>query len=148
MEGAGCLPGKHCDEVTRKQGRLEKMNGAILPVQSCIGWAFPNGLLSKDVKQAMGTSEHLMHLAKHFGELLENGKPKKVVIYLTKPRGAAQPHGTHPTLRTVNVVSAVLCTAQRGNWTAAGKDRQGRGSTARRATENSPSAFRKQMLSS
>lgn len=63
-------------------------------------------------------------------------------------RGSAQPCLTHPTLRTGNVVSVTLWTAQIGNWTAAGKDRQGCGSVARRVTENSPSAFLKQMLSS
>lgn len=41
-----------------------------------------------------------------------------------------------------------LWTAQVGNWTAAGKDRWGCGSVARRVTENSPSSFLKQMLSS
>lgn len=61
---------------------------------------------------------------------------------------SAQPHLTHPVLRTRNVVSVTLWTAQTGNWTAAGKDRQGRGSVACRVTENSPSAFLKQMLSS
>ena len=63
-------------------------------------------------------------------------------------RGPAQPCLTHPTLRTGNVVSVALWTAQMGNSTADGRDRQGLGSTARRVTENSPSAFVKQMLSS
>lgn len=61
---------------------------------------------------------------------------------------SVESHLTYPTLRTGNVVSVTLWTAQMGNWTAAGKDRQGPGSVARRVTENSPSAFLKQMLSS
>lgn len=63
-------------------------------------------------------------------------------------KAKAQPRAAHPTLRTVNVVSVTLWTAQPGSRTVAGKDRDGRGRVARRVTENSPSAFLKQMLSS
>lgn len=63
-------------------------------------------------------------------------------------RVSALPPLTHPVLHTGNVTSVRLWMAQRGNWTEAGMDRQKRGSRACRVTENSPSAFIKNMLSS